>query len=72
MKLISVQSNGNRLARVIETVINKESWNFCAYGKEIGCNKYEGIVCSCQLLVAGATKKRALKAAEEWLKEAQV
>lgn len=71
MKLISVTSRGNRLARVIETVIHKESWNFCVYGKEIRCNKYEGVVCSCELLFAGVTKAKALKAADEWLTGAQ-
>lgn len=72
MKLISVQARGNRLARVFETYMGPESLNYGVYGKKLAYNKFEGFSYSCELLIAGVRKSRALKVTNEWLEGAQV
>ena len=72
MKLISVQSRGDRLARVFEIYIGPESQNYGVFGKTLAYDKFKGFSYSCELLIAGVRKSRALKTAAKWLEGAQV
>ena len=67
MKLISVQSRGNRLANVQDESVKGKSF-FLFVGKEISPWGNSSVVCAASF----SFECSALKAAEKWLRGAQV
>lgn len=65
MKLISVQSRGNRLVRIFS-----EPKGHSVYGKELLQNNIVGFTNTSKLLAWPVAKKQALNAAENWLRGA--
>jgi hypothetical protein len=70
MKLISVTSNGNRLARVI--LRSEQPRRYDIYGKRLSYAEETGLSNMPEYVDFAWKKRVALKAAEEWLEGAQV
>ena len=70
MKLISVQSRGNRLVRIVCNELGLIRYDI--YGKTIGYTKSVGMTNRAELIDFAFRKRAALKAAELWLRGATV
>ena len=66
MKLISVQSRGDRLVRVLKV----RPYVYDLIGKIIGYSEHAGVTIRAVVFDYELTKKQALKAAEKWLEGA--
>lgn len=70
MKLISVQSRGDRLVRVVKQRI-RPFYCFILWGKKISYSEEWGATISADILGSYDTDKQAIKAATEWLEGAK-
>lgn len=70
MKLISVQSRGDRLVRITKGN-DKNSW-FWVCGKDMRVSFEHGVLITAPLFVARTTKTEAMRAANCWLEGARL
>ncbi len=72
MKLVSVQSRGNRLVRVMKMGSRAFGSYYVVWGKDYNYSPEWGATVSGCPVSAPKTKPAALKAAAEWLERAEI